>query len=715
MDSPSLKDGGHFYYEATAGRPGMGYVSPSAAPMLGYPIEHLTGDPEVWIGTIVHPDDRAAVAEEVSASLRAGRDFQIEYRACRADGEVVWLREVAHVIGDDHGAPVSIRGLVTDITRSRSSEAALRGALARLRLAQEVAGIGTFEWGIQNDVNVWSPEIERLYGLPPGGFEGTYQAWAARVHPDDLAEAERLVRRALETGSFEAEFRIIRPDGGVLWLAGRGLVQRDRQGRPVRMIGANIDITERKRREKALRVSEERLRLAQSAAKIGIWDWNPRSNETAFNAEYYAIMGLEPGTPHGYQDFLALVHPEDRERVDRAMQASLSSGARYSVEHRIRRPDGAERWVAAEGDVATSKEGVGRHILGTVRDITNRKHAEERQVMLVREVDHRAKNILAAVQAMISLSARSQTDLEGFIRTIQSRIQAMAHVHELISEARWHGADLRRIMEDELEPYGSGGQQMATIAGPDLTLKPAAAIGLAMLLHELITNAAKHGAWSVPGGRVEIDWRRGEAGEVLLEWRETGGPPVAAPARGGFGSQLIERGLTGSGAAELRFEPEGVRCSVRLDADQVARWTGPPEHDRAPSSAGRATEQPARSEEPGRLKVLLVEDNALVALDLKCTLDAIGHATVGPAATLQQALTLAEEDGLDAAILDVNLGDDTVFDVAERLAARKIPFAFATGYNASEVLPERHRARPTLRKPYTEAEVEKLLDRLARG
>jgi two-component sensor histidine kinase len=232
-------------------------------------------------------------------------------------------------------------------------------------------------------------------------------------------------------------------------------------------------------------------------------------------------------------------------------------------EWRLKRRDGS--WVDVE---------ISAHILpdgrwfAMVRDVTERRESEERLRLLAREVDHRANNLLAVVQGAITLShAETPAALK---EVLLGRISALARAHQLLAGGRWVGADLRRLVEEELHPYASGdgeGAARVSIVGEAFALSPAVAQGVAMAVHELATNAIKHGALSAPGGRVAVSWTPGaEDRPAVITWRESDGPPVREPARRGLGMNLLERALSGSAGGRTRIEwaPGGLVCELWL-------------------------------------------------------------------------------------------------------------------------------------------------------
>jgi PAS domain S-box-containing protein len=228
-------------------------------------------------------------------------------------------------------------------------------------------------------------------------------------------------------------------------------------------------------------------------------------------------------------------------------------------EWRLRRRDGG--WIDVE---ITSRLLPDNRWFGTVRNITLRKENEERLRLLAREVDHRANNLLAVVQSAISLSRAD--DAAALKTVLMGRVSALARAHQLLAEGRWVGADLRRLIEEELGAFAAPEDGRVTITGEALELSPHLAQAVAMAIHELATNAVKHGALSAPGGRVEVSWTQPSAEPPLITWRESGGPPVAKPERFGLGANLLERALRGTigGRTEIDWAESGVICRLWL-------------------------------------------------------------------------------------------------------------------------------------------------------
>jgi len=331
-----------------------------------------------------------------------------------------------------------------------------------------------------------------------------------------------------------------------------------------------------------------------------------------------------------------------------------------------------------------------------------RAEAQERQALLVAELDHRVKNTLASIQSLMRHTRRSHATLDDYVDSLGRRIKAMAHTHNLLSQSRWRGAELRALVEEELRPY-DGASGTISIDGPTLELKPKAALALSMFIHELATNAAKHGALSTADGNVFIGW--GVADDTLhLEWLERGGPPVLPPARRGFGRTVIESSLAYEldGRVDLRFEPDGVACTADIPMDVLQRL---PEHD----EAANGERQQAVPDRP--LRVLLVEDSLITALDVARVLEDEGFEVLGPTGRVAGALNMIEKDAIDVGVLDINLGKEDSFPIADRLRETGTPFVFLTGYDAASILPERFAGATYLSKPFAD---DALLETLAR-
>jgi light-regulated signal transduction histidine kinase (bacteriophytochrome)/CheY-like chemotaxis protein len=332
-----------------------------------------------------------------------------------------------------------------------------------------------------------------------------------------------------------------------------------------------------------------------------------------------------------------------------------------------------------------------------------RKQAADRDKLLLAELDHRVKNTISNIQALVLQTSRGADTLSGFVEGLDGRIQAMAKAHSLLSQSRWEGVSIDRLLHEELDPYADG-RLAVDLDGADLLLTPKSALSLSLAIHELATNAAKYGAWREPGGRVTVHWSRGQDDGIALSWREAGGPAVTPPTRLGFGTTLIERALameTG-GTAQVHYLAAGVLCEIQLPAASVSQSAldSPARSAEAPNAIAAATKGA-----PESFRVLVVEDSFLIVMSLEGLFDDLGWEIVGPAARKDEAMALARSQTFDAAFLDVNLDGDMIWDVAAVIKARGIPLVFSTGYDVTNVLPSFVAGSPVVSKPFRDGDV----------
>lgn len=317
-----------------------------------------------------------------------------------------------------------------------------------------------------------------------------------------------------------------------------------------------------------LRQTEQQLEFALRAGRLGSWQFDLASRRFSSTAHSRTIFGLGPNDAfERLEDVISRVHPDDRARRQAAIDRAIATGEEFEVEYRIFKPDDQVGWVLARGRAAF-ENGRAVRLAGVSLDITDRKQAEEHQRLLLDELNHRVKNTLASVQSIAMQTLRHAETPAAFNETFIERIHALARAHELLTEASWEGASLTEVIERTLRVHlADCDHRQVAVAGPQVRLGPNAAVTLNMVFHELAANATKYGALSTPGGRVDVAWEAApDRDAIIMHWRESDGPPVAEPRRRGFGSRLIERGLTREmgGEARMDFLPAGLRCHIRL-------------------------------------------------------------------------------------------------------------------------------------------------------
>ncbi|ODT86822.1 HWE histidine kinase domain-containing protein [Phenylobacterium sp. SCN 70-31] len=449
----------------------------------------------------------------------------------------------------------------------------------------------------------------------------------------------------------------------------------------------------------------DRLELALQIAGLGEFDWDIGNDVVSISARLSRISGLPEGEQPAEQGaiFSRIVHPDDVDAVRADHTRVIGAGDTYERRYRIIRPETGEvRWMRGAGHVIRDGSGAAVRVCGIVEDVTAQYLEEDQRQQLMSELDHRVKNVLAAVQALAQQTAKRTTSLDAFLTNFNGRLKAMASANELLTAARWRGAAIDHLASAELGALAPG---QTSWEGPELFLTPRAANALSLALHELATNAVKFGALSVETGRVDLRWHTLRDGGFELTWTETGGPPVGPPARRGFGSTLLEQVTPRelNGAAEVEHRPAGVRARLRAGPQAMADR---PEVVPDVPVANRVTETVATAAGPASLngaRVLIVEDAVLLALELETGLSEAGAEVVGPAYELEEAMALLDQP-IDVAVLDANLNGRSVTPVAEVLHQRRIPFVFATGYGETGGAPGGFDA-PIIRKPYDVTQV----------
>lgn len=422
-------------------------------------------------------------------------------------------------------------------------------------------------------IRYWSPGAERLFGYSAREAVGrrAHELLRTRFADGGRRAAEEEVR---STGRWHGELRHRRRDGSLVSVASSWDLRQVAPGGEFLVVEASTEATALKATEEQLRTSEGRLRLAQEVAEIGTWEWHPDTEEQEWSREQHALFGTDPDaeTPPSIERLIALAHADDRAALRAAIVRAVETGE-YEAEFRIQRRgrDGAEetRWIIGRGRRMPGRAGQRGVMLGMHLDITARKQAEMRQMLLIREVDHRAKNALAVVQAVLRLTRAP--DQAAFVRAVEGRVAALARAQSLLTASRWSGADLRALLDGELAPFLAAGTlgPGVVLDGPPVLLAPVVTQPISMTVHELATNAMKHGALSTVGGQVRVSWRVVQDGGRCLDltWEERGGPPLdGPPTRLGFGSRVLRTIVQEQlgGRIALDWGGDGLRCAIRI-------------------------------------------------------------------------------------------------------------------------------------------------------
>jgi PAS domain S-box-containing protein len=456
-----------------------------------------------------------------------------------------------------------------DLTERQKYEAALRESEATFRAMFDVSSVGKIEV---------DPKTGRFLRANAAMCEFVGYSEAELLprtvyditHPDDRnldSESLRCLVAGQSSG-FNMEKRYIRKDGNAVWARVTVNTVRDEYGKPLRNIGVILDLNARKQAEQDLQASKDRLQIALDAAQFGWWQYDPRHRVFSGDTRSKEIFEFAKNEA-ALEEIIKVIHPDDVERVLAALEARLDpvDPNRTAIEFRLRRGHGEVRWVESLG--LAYFEGVGREqravsVVGTVADITERKQRElerrereEKVHLLMREVNHRAKNMLSVVQAIARQTATKNP--EDFIERFSERIQALSASQDLLVRNEWNGVEIEDLVRAQLAHLSDLVGSRIAVHGPKLRLKAASAQAIGLVVHELATNAGKYGALSIDTGRVVVCWAT-DGDTFTMSWIERDGPPVFVPKRHGFGTMVMEAMVEHSvdGTVDLDYAPSGL-------------------------------------------------------------------------------------------------------------------------------------------------------------
>jgi PAS domain S-box-containing protein len=525
---------------------------------------------------ITHPDDRGRNLPLFERAVRDGTPYTHEKRYVRKDGGVVWVNNSVSVIRRPSGAPLGVLAVSLDVTQRREAEAKLQKSEESLRLATGSAGMATWELDLETMEGEWSPNRFDLLGLPSRSpSRGTFAEWLACLHPDDRETARAAAFRCFDEGvPYTIEYRILRADTGEeRWLQSHGNRIDYADDRPSRFVGVSLDITDRKRAEEELRASEARFRTIFEQANDFLLTTTLDNVITSVNPAILATLGYPEDEIVG-RSIADFMDPDQYAASMAAFERKLREGGTTRFSVTVRAKDGrALVWeINSQLTLDDGGQPVALHAIG--RDMTEARRAEAHLRLLIDELNHRVKNMLAIVQGIAQQSFRDDADPAAARRAFGGRLAALSEAHNLLTREHWSAVSMTQIIGDAVAPHG-GHEGRFEIEGPDLQIMPKTAISLALAIHELATNAVKHGALSAPEGRVSIRWSREDAPDgprLALTWAERGGPAVHQPSRRGFGTRMIERGLAAelAGSVAIAFRPEGLVCTVDAPLPEVA-------------------------------------------------------------------------------------------------------------------------------------------------
>jgi PAS domain S-box-containing protein len=456
---------------------------------------------------------------------------------------------------------------------------------ARYQAALRVGRIGSWETDFVEGTRTWSQEAMDLFqiSLPSskGIVGGPNDELCAAMHPDDRHLLERYHRLIQTLDEIEATYRIVLADGSVRHMAGRGkVIARCIDGSAHILVNVVADVTERAQAEQRVAERSKELELAkarfealvQATAQI-VWSTTPAGEVVEDSPTWRAFTGQ---TYEGWKGtgWLQAVHPDDRERTLLAWREAVASSSPYNIEYRLCHVSGGYRWTSARGVPLKNSEGEVTAWVGMNEDIADRKRRDEHLQLVMRELSHRTKNLLAVIQSIASRTFRDDVAGPVSVKTFIDRLHGIAVSHDLLVRGEWGGASLQELVTDHLAPFGAVPSKTVSISGPRVLLKPAVAQSIGLALHELATNAAKYGALGDSGGRLDIAWEiatNGSGSLLSLRWSEKPGGGTQPTQTAGFGRMLLERIVASSinGSSTYEIGKKGVLWQLSAPLEEV--------------------------------------------------------------------------------------------------------------------------------------------------
>ncbi len=680
-------------------------VNPAAERMFGYGSAELAGQ----FVTLLMPED---YRQRYAAALARARDTGAshflgigrEVLGRRKDGSLFPLEVTLSEVRTDRGRRFT--GIIRDVSRRKADEEALRVSEERLRQATEAARIGTWELDFRTGIPVYGGVYYDIYGIEPAAHDHSYDGWLACVHPDDRAAADAVVKQAISSRSdMDLEFRIIRPDGSLGEVWAKGKTTYDEKGAPLRIAGIVMDVTERKRAERDVLEWKERYETAVRASRQLLYDWHTVTNELTFGGDIDKILGYSYDDMRGgLHQWISLIHPDDRPGFEAAIARCIASGDGFHGRYRMRHKTGRYIHVSDEGYFFRDRTGQMIRMLGFVADITERVEAEEQlrrwTEELERRVSERTQDLVRSQDRLRHLAQeltlteqrerqRLASELHDYLAQLlvvcrlklgqalrkagQNGVgQALRDVDQVLDQSLTYTRSLvAELAPPVLQQFGLPSaikwlaEQMSRhaltveVSLPDqsVELGEDEARLLYMSVRELLFNVVKHSG--TDRAIVTMSLRDGGQLDIVVEDCGQGFladlMPEGSVGQGGFGLFSIrERMEAMDGWCQVESAPgRGTRVTLGLRAGPAgpadttrAAAAAPPSRRAKPSGGGRG----------GALRVLLVDDHAMVRQGLRSVLESYADLeVVGEAGNGEEAVELAKTVQPDAVVMDVNL------------------------------------------------------------
>ncbi|WDR02805.1 PAS domain-containing protein [Devosia algicola] len=540
----------------------------------------IFGMPAVEAWPEVADFNRERIASGLRGETLVLRDAELSLNR-HGQPEPVWLDlNYSPVLGDD-GLSLGTLCIVHETTDRILVEKALTRSEERLSLALSGSNlVGTWDWDVKAGTLTADDLFASLHNLDPlrAGIGVPAELIGEAIHPDDLERVSQGVEAAFrDRADFRSEYRVVSPDGTLCWVVASGRARVDGDGNAVRFPGVVVNITEQKQAAEALAESEAKFRTLADTMPQMVWSTLPDGMHDYYNARWYEFTGVPIGSTDG-EAWNGMFHPDDQERAWSTWKHSLATGEPYKIEYRLRHHSGNYRWTLGLAQPIRGADGKIIRWFGTCTDIHETRLLAEERELVAQELSHRIKNIFSVMTGIISLSARNQPEMKQFAEQLRERIYALAQAHDFV-RPHGHGgqtsgtqSDLWALIEKLLLPYQDGGQKRVEFSGSDTTIDDGAATPLALLVHELATNAAKYGALSVPDGSILLTGALDDS-TYTLTWKERGGPPLQPNGHAGFGSRLIGLSVEGQLRGKLNrvWEQDGLLVSIEVPLSALRR------------------------------------------------------------------------------------------------------------------------------------------------
>jgi PAS domain S-box-containing protein len=496
--------------------------------------------------------------------------------------ERMWLDlEYSPVLGED-GKPIAVLAIVYETTKRVLAERALARSEERLSLALSASGIvGIWDWDLVSNLVSADRRFAEMYGVDPelAAAGAPIEAYIGGVHPEDRDLVTERIGAALKARApYRAEYRLLNAAGEVRWVLATGTVVVSADGKPIRLAGVSVDITDNKAAEQRLAESEAKFRAIADSMPQMVWSTRPDGFHDYYNARWYEYTGVPAGSTDG-EGWNGMFHPEDQPRAWAAWNHSLRTGEPYQIEYRLRHHSGEYRWTLGRAMPILDSDGHIMRWFGTCTDIHETKLAAEEREIVAQELSHRIKNIFSVLNGIVSLSARTYPEMKPLAETLRARISALGVAHDFVrphssaSRPIHEATTVRGLMETLVAPYRNKGDSRFTITGDDGAIDDRSATPIALLFHELATNSAKYGALAQAEGHVAVTIIA-QDDALRIEWKERGtNSTTTPPLREGFGSRLIALSVEGqlSGKLARHWESDGLRVEIEIPLRSLRR------------------------------------------------------------------------------------------------------------------------------------------------